>query len=122
MDKRDAPGITPLPAAAPAAASSQDVLSLSTGRALRRLLNAFRDGWPVEARLADAARMIAEDAHRQRLRAEQMVVAIREAWSDLPEVRGAAQVVDVQRLLSQVVTRCIREFYEPSERVVRDAG
>jgi hypothetical protein len=43
-------------------------------------------------------------------------------WSDLPEVRGAAQVVDVGRLLSQLVTRCIHEFYAPPERDARDAG
>src|SRR5687767_13141359 len=115
MEQRAASDITLQSAPARAAAASQELLSLSTGRALRRLLSAFRDGWLVEARLAEAARMVAEDAHRRGLRAEQMVVAIKEAWSDLPEARGAAQVVDVQRLLSQVVTRCIHEFYEPAQ-------
>ena len=122
MEQRAASEFTPSRAATGAAGAPQEALSLSTVRALRRLLHAFRDGWLVEARLADAARMIAEDAHRDGLRAEQMVIAIKDVWSELPEVRGSAQVVDVQRLLSQLVTRCIHEFYEPSERAARDVG
>jgi hypothetical protein len=92
----------------------QSVPSSVKDRAVRRLLHAMRDGWLVEACLVETARVFAADAHRNGLRAEQMVVALKDMWNDLPEVRGAVQVVDVRQLLNELVTRCIRDFYDGS--------
>src|SRR6187549_103777 len=53
------------------------LVSPSATVGLWRVLNALRDGWFLEKRLRDVARMIAGDARGRRLRPEQMLVALK---------------------------------------------
>ena len=88
------------------------VISRSSAMAVRQVLNAFRDGWLLENRLRRAARMIAEDARRQGLRAEQMVVVLKREWAGLADVRRAPMDEGmVREFARRLVSLCIHEFY-----------
>ena len=87
------------------------VMSRSTAMAVRRALHALRDGWHLEGRLRDAARMVAEDARRHGLRAEEMLVALEREWGELARTRVARVTGDVRRFAERLVTLCIHEFY-----------
>jgi len=88
------------------------MFSASTLLAVRRLLQALRDGWLADSLVADVARAIAEDAHRRGVRAEQMLIALKETWAVLGEVREPAGTAERRRLLSRLVTLAIYEYYE----------
>jgi hypothetical protein len=88
------------------------MFSPSTLLAVRRLLQALRDGWLVDSLVSGAARAVAGDAHRHGVRAEQMLIALKEAWAVLGEVREPAGTAERRRLLSRLVTLAIYEYYE----------
>lgn len=86
-------------------------LSRSTAVALWRVLNAMRDGWYLEKRLGDVARMIAVDAHTRGLRAEQMVVALKHEWPTLLERRRVPAEAELELLAEKLTSLCIQEYY-----------
>jgi hypothetical protein len=96
--------------AADGAAEASAVLSLSTTTAMRRVLNAFSEGWVLDGRVRDTARLIAEDAHRGGLDAARMIVAVRGAWTQLDELRRIGPD-DARALMSRLVSCAIEEFY-----------
>src|SRR6187455_3485077 len=65
------------------------LVSPSATVGLWRVLNALRDGWFLERRLRDVARMIAGDARGRALRPEQMLVALKRDWPKVLEGRRA---------------------------------
>ena len=98
-------------AAAGGAAEGSAVLSLSTTTAMRRVLNAFREGWVLDGRVRDTARLIAEDAHRAGLDAVRMIVAVRAGWTQLDELRRIVPDDDARALMSRLISCAIEEFY-----------
>ena len=88
------------------------MFSPSTLLAVRRLLQALRDGWLADSLVSGVARAISEDAHRRGVRAEQMLIALKETWAVLGEVREPAGTAERRRLLSRLVTLAIDEYYE----------
>jgi hypothetical protein len=98
-----------------APASPDDaVLSRSTLMTVRRVLHAYREGWLLEARLAAAARMIAEDARQRDVPAERMLVALKREWGALEEVRRMSPL-DARELLDQLVTLGVRAYYDAAQ-------
>lgn len=83
-----------------------------------RVLNALRDGWFLEKRLRDVARMIAADARTRGLRPEQMLVALKRDWPKLLEGRRAPQEGELHMLSERLVSFCIHEFYAPERCAV----
>ena len=78
--------------------------------ALRRVLS---DNWQEAARkddLRQALRDACEWARRESLRAEQLLLVLKDAWRELPERRHLPHV-DADDLLAAVVTACIEEYY-----------
>jgi hypothetical protein len=90
-------------------------LSRSTLMMVRRVLHAYREGWLPEKRLAQAARMAAEDARQGGLAAEQMLVALKREWAELEEVRRLSRP-DARELLARLVTLSIRAYYQRAQR------
>ena len=86
-------------------------MSRSTAMAVRRALHALLDGWLLEGRLRAAARMIAGDARRHGLRAEEMLVALKREWGGLVRTRAARATGDLHDFAQRLVTLCIHEFY-----------
>ena len=100
-----------MPDCTPTAAPGPAVISRSTATAVRRVLHALRDGWVLEHHVGRAARMIAADAHRHGLRAEEMLVALTRECAGLARARRAPEGGDARNLAQRLVTLCIHEFY-----------
>lgn len=58
-----------------------------------------------------ALRELCDDAHRNRVRVEQLVIAIKQGWSDLHSDHPRTRSVGPDALLNQVITLCIDEYY-----------
>jgi len=80
---------------------------------LRRVLEErIRGGGSVDvATLHRSARLLCADAHAAGLRAEQLVVALKRAWSVLPDARSDQHMRSGLELLDRAITLCIAEFY-----------
>jgi hypothetical protein len=85
--------------------------SQSTTTAMRRVLNAYREGWMLDGRMRDTARLVAEDAHRRGLDAVRTIIAVRGAWVQLEELRRVVPDEDARDLLSRLISCTIEEFY-----------
>ncbi len=94
------------------------ILSASATVGLWRVLNALRDGWFLEKRLRDVARMIANDARGRGLRAEQMLVAIKRDWPRVLESRRLPDEGELHVLADRLVSFCIHEYYAPDRCAV----
>ena len=89
-------------------------VSASATVGIWRVVNAMRDGWFLEKRLRDVARMIAADARARGLRAEQMLVALKRDWPKLLEHRRVPAEAQLSMLCERLVTFCIVEYYAVS--------
>lgn len=87
------------------------LVSASATVGLWRVINAMRDGWYLEKRLREVARMIAGDARARGLRAEQMLVALKRDWPKLLERRRVPAEAELHMLCERLVTFCIVEYY-----------
>ncbi len=96
----------------PTPLAGRAALSRTTVTTLLRVLHAARAGWTLDGRVAAAARTVAADARGQGLTAGQMLVALKDGWAGLAEVRGLA-THDAQALLAHLVTLSIRSYYGP---------
>ena len=66
----------------------------------------------VERRVCAALGELAREAHERRLYGEQMVLAVKSLWQDMPEVAVLADRREQQRLLGRLVTLCIDAYYQ----------
>jgi hypothetical protein len=97
------------------------IVSASAAVALWRVLNALREGWFLEQRLREVARLIADDARARGLRAEQMLVALKRDWPRLLETRRLPDEASVRALAERLVSFCIHEYYR-SPRYATGSG
>jgi hypothetical protein len=65
--------------------------------------------------LRDALVMLCTDARRSDVRAEQLVIAIKQGWSSLHEERPRPRAAGPDELLNQIITLCIDEYYAAKE-------
>jgi len=86
------------------------VISRSATAGLWRVLNAQREGWFLERRLRHVARMIAEEAHRQGLDADGMLVAMRSEWPAVLEQRRVPDEHGMLVLIQHLVRFCLEEL------------
>jgi hypothetical protein len=86
-----------------------DHLTNVTRRALEIALgpSRSRDGKDLEAVMHELCTV----ARRDGTRAEELIVLFKKVWSDRPEIRGRSRE-ESTRLFDQVVTMCIKEYYE----------
>lgn len=66
----------------------------------------------AERRVCAALEELAREAHEQRLYGEQMLLAFKHLWQDMPEVAALADRREEQRLLGRLVSLCIDTYYE----------
>lgn len=76
-------------------------------QALARRLSS-REG---DGELRSALRDVSREAQRRGLHAEQLVIALKRVWDEIPEVRAAGSREARLRMLERVVTLCIEEYY-----------
>jgi hypothetical protein len=80
----------------------------------RSLSGVLAEPWPEDASGADlrvALRDACDRARHDGLRAEQLLLALKEVWRELPE-RSRPPHIDSDGVLARVVTACIDEYYD----------
>ena len=101
------------------ASAGESAIGLANRRLRSRLEKTFRD---VRAQSADAApdqrrelraslREICGDARRAGLRAEQLLVLIKDVWSAMPVGISRVQSVHGDERLNYVISTCVDEYY-----------
>jgi hypothetical protein len=95
----------------------------STITALRELLLRMLHDEPQQSAHARgseevrlALRELCDDAHRNQVRVEQLVIAIKQGWTSLHSEHPRARSAGPDELLNQVITLCIDEYYANAER------
>ncbi|CAN5260937.1 hypothetical protein BH09GEM1_BH09GEM1_28780 [soil metagenome] len=61
--------------------------------------------------LQHALVLMAADAREKSMPPEQVLIALKDIWNALPEVRAMSDAGNQIRLLQRVVTMCIKEYY-----------
>lgn len=65
--------------------------------------------------LRDSLARLCTDARRHDVRAEQLVIAIKQGWSSLHQERPRPRAAGPDELLNHVITLCIDVYYEADE-------
>jgi hypothetical protein len=80
---------------------------------LRTAVAVMREG-VARATIADLdpMRELCAAARARDVRAETLILALKDAWRRLPDTHGANRL-EADAMLATVITRCIREYYGP---------
>ena len=103
---------SPGPVAPLTGAGEEGPFSRETLALLHGLPVAVAEQWAHAGLLVVVARLAAEDAHRAGLPIARALIALKTAWSRVPEVRPLPQS-DHRELLERLVTGCIEAYYAP---------
>ena len=79
--------------------------------AMRRAMVAYTERPGESAGLRTALRAVAVEAQRRHIRAEQLIIALKQVWHAVPEVQQASTQQEQDRLLDRLITACIEEYY-----------
>ena len=81
---------------------------------LHSAVAAVRDGTPYATVIADRDPMgeLCAAARAHEVRAETLILAIKDGWRRVPESYGQRRP-EAEATLARVITRCIREYYGP---------
>ena len=79
--------------------------------ALRNALRAYLAGRPTGGELHRAMNTMCSEAHASGLRAEELLVRLKQVFHQLPEVQEVPHGGDRNELLNRVVSLCIEEYY-----------
>jgi hypothetical protein len=66
--------------------------------------------------LRGALRDLCDDARRNEVRVEQIVIAIKQGWTSLHSDHPRSRSAGPDELLNQVITLCIDEYYAHADR------
>jgi hypothetical protein len=92
-------------------AALRSVIQMTLRTDLRRVLA----GCPIEqSGLRENLRTIGAHARRRRLRAEQLLILIKEACANLPEARELL-AKDRQEAIDQLISMAVEEYYGPAD-------
>jgi phage tail protein X len=61
--------------------------------------------------LRDVLARVASEANEKAILPEHLLIALKDMWAALPEVRAVPDTAHQVRLLQRVVTMCIKEYY-----------
>jgi hypothetical protein len=86
-------------------------LSSASVEGLRLALSKYLVESDDTASLQVALREVAADARTKEMRAEHLLLALKDVWYGLPQVSRTPEGEEQHRLLQRVVTLCIREYY-----------
>jgi lambda repressor-like predicted transcriptional regulator len=89
-------------------AALRELLELPLRTAVRRLAH---EGTFDQSTLREELRAICEDARQRGLRAEQLLIAVKEIWANEPIARDIANNAGGTPFLTQVVTMALDAYY-----------
>jgi Asp-tRNA(Asn)/Glu-tRNA(Gln) amidotransferase A subunit family amidase len=61
--------------------------------------------------LREALRRAAEEARAKGMRAEQLLIALKDVWHSLPALARLSRRDEQQRLLQRLITHCLDQYY-----------
>jgi hypothetical protein len=70
----------------------------------------------AEGEVRSALRDLCLDARTNRVRVEQLVIAIKQGWSSLHSEHPRTRASGPDEMLNQVITLCIDEYYAAEEK------
>ena len=79
--------------------------------AVRCLLQAHFRNPLADPALRKSLRLLCDDARRRGMRAEQIIVLLKQAWLSLPEIHLLYQGGPYADQLARIVSLCIEEYY-----------
>lgn len=77
---------------------------------LRRAARAPRPEVGTDPRVRELMRQVCDVAHERGLRAEQLILFLKDAWWKLPDVRRLPRH-DTGEMLARTITVCIEEYF-----------
>jgi len=83
----------------------------ATLEALRAALSQYLIDDTSSNQLRDVLMRVATEARERGILPEHVLIALKNVWSALPEVRNTQATTQQIRLLQRVVTMCIKEYY-----------
>ena len=86
-------------------------LAEETTDAVRAALVRYLKAPGSSADLRTALNQMADEARTKAILPEHLLVALKQLWSSLPEVRAVGDSEEQTKMLQRVVTMCIREYY-----------
>jgi hypothetical protein len=86
-------------------------LAAETTEAVRTALVAYLRAPGASTELRTALNRMADEARAKAILPEHVLIALKQIWSSLPEVRAVGDIEEQTRMLQRVVTMCIREYY-----------
>ena len=89
--------------------SSSAYLTTAADRTLELALRA--EGATRTVELQRAMRALCEEARRQGMRAEELIVLFKKTWQARPELQRMSRE-ETSRLLDAVVTMCVEQYYD----------
>ena len=92
-------------------AEHRPALSAETMQVLHAAIAKHARGAAHDDELRHALRLLAQEAQARRLRAEELIIALKALWRALPEVQQATDRTEQNLLLGRLVTMCIEEYY-----------
>ena len=84
----------------------------ATLAALRSALRTYLAGRPTHGELHRALRALCAEAHERGLRAEELLVRLKQLFHHLPEVQELPHGSNRNDLLNRVISVCIEEYYQ----------
>jgi hypothetical protein len=82
-----------------------------TVAAVRAALRAYLSDGGQPAQLRNVLLRMSSEARAKGMLPEHLLVALKDVWNGLPEVRAMSDPGEQIRLLQRVVTMCIKEYY-----------
>ena len=86
-------------------------LSAETLQVLRAAIAKHACGQAHDDELRHALGRLAREAQTRRMRAEELIIALKALWRTLPEVQQATNRTEQSLLLGRLVSMCIDEYY-----------
>lgn len=91
--------------------SEREALSAESLQALQAAMLSYAASGVAPTSLEPALTRIAGEARAKQLRAEQLLVALKDVWFSLPAVTRAGTPVEQNAILQRIVTLCVRAYY-----------
>jgi hypothetical protein len=87
-------------------------LSAETRAQLRAaVLRRLRDPTATDVELKEALERVADEARRADMRVEELIIAFKALWDEIPELQGGGAAGDEARLRERLISMSIRAYY-----------
>lgn len=91
--------------------SDRPTLSAESLQALEAAMLTYAADGTAPSSLEPALRQIAAEARAKKVRAEQLLMALKDVWYALPTVGRAGTPDEQNAILQRIVTLCVRVYY-----------